>query len=192
MLIPSIADSVVKLSVKFPVGATADRSAAMVQTLKRWSRRPVDVARGVEWLVVHREAATFPTDAQLINAISTRQVEREQGRSDGARQEATEAWRRSQKPLTPDEIDQVKKVRQLGRKGIFWCGRNAEFTTRPVRMWRGAVATPGGNLGLDGYQHVTREKIWAAWQLQFEPGQPPPEPTGTVADDALGDLFGEN
>ena len=181
MLIPSIADSVVKLSVKFPVGATADRSAAMVQTLKRWSRRPVDVARGVEWLVVHREAATFPTDAQLINAISTRQVEREQGQS---ARDQEEDRRRSQRVMTDDEIDQVMKVRQLAKEEIFWCGRIGEFIPRNKLIPRRSDELL--------WKHVTREKIWAAWQLQFEPGQPPPEPTGTVADDALGDLFGEN
>ena len=130
-------------------------------------------------MVIHREAATFPTTAQVINAISTRQGEREQNRRDV---DQDEHHRRTRKVMSEDEIDQVKKVRQLAREGIFWCGRRGEF----VPSLKLSPRKPEEMI----WKHVTREKILAAWQLHFDDGPTPPEPTGTVTDDALGDLFG--
>ncbi len=174
----TINDCVVKLAESFPVGANTDRVGAMVQTLKRWNRKSGDVALAVEHLIETREPATFPTVGTLMKAISAATA----AKMAKKHEEESRDDRFRQRPLTTDERDQVTRVRQLGKVGLYYCGRDAAFVAKPAPM------ECIGDGRLNNYSHVTRAAIHTAWNQRFGDGPVPATPRGETLDDTL-DLF---
>lgn len=158
----------------------------MEQVLTRWSKKPIDVADAVEYLIETRESPIFPTCAIVLNAITavrSRRLAAQRETKEKALQ--NDAERRPRK-LTTDERDQVRKVRQLGGEGLYWCGNRGRFVPDP----RTPANCPRDAAGeMVGYKHVSRSAILERWEAEFGEGPPPPEPVGSTEDGVLQDLF---
>ena len=175
-----------KLANLFPVGAKSEKTDAMKDVLERWRKKPIDVADAVEHLIETREAATFPTVAIVLNAIISARTRRLERQREAKKKSIQNDAERRPRKLTSDERDQVRKVRQLAGKGLYWCGSRGRFVPEP----RNPGNCPRDAFGeMVGYKHVSRAAILERWEAEFGEGPAPPEPRGSTEDGALADLF---
>lgn len=158
----------------------------MTETLTRWRKLPIDVASAVEYLIETRESATFPTVAIVLNAITASRSRRLAAQRETKEKALQNDAARRPRPMTADECNQVRKVRQLAGERLYWCGSRGRFVPDP----RSPANCPRDASGeMVGYKHVSRSAILERWEAEFGGGPPPPEPVGSTEDGALAELF---
>lgn len=145
-----INDSISRLALHFPVGANAKRMDATTGVLEKWRKPLHDVAAAVNWLIEKRDAANFPTTAQILTAITEVRAARLRLKHEAKSADVEKQLR----PLTEDEREQVHMVYELAAKGWYWCSRRGEF--------RGGDHVSAGQVPESLIVNVTREAIHAA------------------------------
>jgi hypothetical protein len=181
-----------KLAAFFPLGAKNDRTEMYLahRRIKQTDTR--DLTEAVERLCVTRVEKSFPTLGALLQVC---------GDAAGDRRGAEKANRQQGDPHrgrlpTEDELDQCKKIRDLGRIGVFYCDVCCEFVQAEkvgLNGWNQchyAESREMWRLGTDG--RVTREAIHAAWAEFVPSGRVPrSKPAKVEGFSSLGEAMGE-
>ena len=109
-----------KLAARFPSGATA----TVLETDRREIEKlglGLDLPEAVQRILHTRETRTYPPLAEILRRCREAGVDRMKARDDVLRLES------GQQPFDSASQEYIRVQRDLGTRGLYWCGRQREF-----------------------------------------------------------------
>ena len=179
-----------KLAAYFPLGAAKDRTAMYLGHRAVAQVDTRDLAEAVERLSVTRAEKSFPALAVMLRVCHEAADDRR--RADFSNRQEDD--RQSRRPLSTDELDQCRILRDLGKRGVTWCDVCHDFTQAEKGDnggWRSCHYSECVEIWRQGRRdRVTREQIHRGWE-RFGGEAVPARVTDEVAGfSSLGDELG--
>ena len=138
-----------RLAVRFRSGADDKRLEAALEDVDRGRVATVDLEEAVQRIIAVHEKNTFPQSAVILRYC--REAAEDRRRADFSSKETPTA--RTGRPPTTDEIDQCRMIRELGKRGVYFCDTCHNFR----QAKKGANGT-----GWDPCHYNENYALWAA------------------------------
>ncbi len=188
-----ISQAFYELAEDFPSKANPQRQQRYIDRLTAKGFAAVDIAEGLTRIIHVHDAPTFPSFAKVLRYCSEAANDRrvaERANTAQVSERCTYAG--------PEEIERCRKIRALGKLGVFYCDTCREFK-QAERGFNGTGWDPchyAENLNLwakEEDQPIVPGSVDSAW-AEFESGAEPeivqPGPAAAVGFSSVGDELG--